>query len=51
MGTKTRAMSAEVIGEMKKLTNDRRVIIQVGAKKVIACWEEKEIKPYEPSLD
>ena len=44
-------MSAEVIGEMKKLTNDRRVIIQAGAKKVIASWEEKEIKPVEPHLD
>ncbi|CAD8165502.1 unnamed protein product [Paramecium pentaurelia] len=51
MGSKTRMMSNEVIKEMEKLTNDRRVDVQVAAKKAISAWKEQEIKLIEPQLD
>lgn len=40
MGSKTRMMSNEVLKEMEKLVNDRRVDVQVAAKKAIAAWKE-----------
>ena len=40
MGSKTRMMSNEVIKELEKLANDRRVDVQVAAKKAIASWKE-----------
>ncbi|CAD8190843.1 unnamed protein product [Paramecium octaurelia] len=51
MGSKTRLMSNEVITEMEKLVNDRRVDVQVAAKKAISTWKEQEIKLIDIQLD
>ncbi|CAK91697.1 unnamed protein product (macronuclear) [Paramecium tetraurelia] len=51
MGSKTRMMSNEVIKEMEKLVNDRRVDVQTAAKKAISAWKEQEIKLIEYQFD